>query len=194
MNAITLRWEWRTFGTDFGDAERRFSELQAGETEESDELYFLGAGDDANVKIRDRRMDIKLLEQVDAAGLQQWRPTMKGDFPLPAAEAAKVCDALRVPPLPPLESYTLERLRAELTHPSRGVRAVPVHKRRTRYRIGACLAERTAVIAAGRPTHTVAIELENPARVLAAVRSMGLDRFDNISYPRGLRALLGPAS
>jgi hypothetical protein len=35
------------------------------------------------------------------------------------------------------------------------------------------------------------MELEDPARVLAAVREMGLDRFENISYPRGLKRLLG---
>lgn len=191
MSTLALRWEWRTFGTDFGDAERRFAELEAGDTEESDEIYFLGAADDANVKIRDRRMDIKMLEKVDAAGLQQWRPTMKGDFPLPAAEVATVCAALRVAPLPPARSYTLEQLSAALTQPPHGIRAVSVHKRRTRYRVGECLAERTAVIAEGRPTCTVAIELEDPALVLAAVRRMGLDRFANISYPRGLRGLLG---
>lgn len=191
MTAITLRWEWRTFGTDFGDAERRFAELEAGETEESDELYFLGAGDDANVKIRDQLMDVKTLEQVDANSLEQWRPTMKGVFPLPAAEAAKVCAALRVAPLSPRDTYTLEQLRAELTHPSRRVRAVSVHKRRTRFRVGECSAERTEVVADGQPTRTVAVEFEDPARVLAAVRSLALEGFDNISYPRGLKALLG---
>jgi len=47
------------------------------------------------------------------------------------------------------------------------------------------------VAADGKPTRTVAIEHEDPARVLAAVREMSLDRFENISYPRGLKQLLG---
>lgn len=191
MNAITLRWEWRTFGTDFGDAERRIAALEAGETEESDELYFLGAADDANVKVRNRLMDIKMLEQVDADGLQRWRPSLKGEFPLSGAQMAQVCAALRVAPPPPRASHSLEQLRAELTDPSRGVHTVAVHKRRTRLRVSDCLAERTEVTAGGRRTRTVAVELEDPARVLAAVRSLGLERFENTSYPRGLRALLG---
>jgi hypothetical protein len=47
------------------------------------------------------------------------------------------------------------------------------------------------VIADGRTTRTVAIEFEDPARVQAAVREMGLDRLENLSYPRGLKRLLG---
>ena len=72
-----------------------------------------------------------------------------------------------------------------------GVRVAQVHKRRQRYTVAGCTAEMTDVVADGRPIRTVAMELEDPARVVAAVREMGLDRFENISYPRGLKRLLG---
>jgi exopolyphosphatase/guanosine-5'-triphosphate,3'-diphosphate pyrophosphatase len=49
----------------------------------------------------------------------------------------------------------------------------------------------TEVAADGRATRTVAIEGEDPARVWAAVREMGMERFENCSYPRGLKRLLG---
>jgi exopolyphosphatase/guanosine-5'-triphosphate,3'-diphosphate pyrophosphatase len=49
----------------------------------------------------------------------------------------------------------------------------------------------TEVIADGRATRTVAIEFEDPAAVRAAVQQMGLGRFENVSYPRGLKSLLG---
>jgi exopolyphosphatase/guanosine-5'-triphosphate,3'-diphosphate pyrophosphatase len=190
MEAIVPRWEWRTFGADFGDAEGRFRHLPPGKLQESDEVYLLSPHCDANVKIRDWLMDIKTLEQVDGDGLEQWRPVMKGGFPLSAAEVARVCAALRVAPLTPREEYTLDQIKAELALPSRGVRAVPVHKRRQRYTIGECLAEMTELTADGHPTRTVAIEFEDPAIVLAAVREMGLGRFENLSYPRGLKRLL----
>jgi len=191
MNAIIPRWEWRTFGASFGEADRRFEALAPGGGQESDETYLLSPGTDANVKIRDGLMDIKTLEQVNADGLEQWRPVMKGKFPLPAAEVARVCAALGVAPVTGSPAYTLEQLQAELTQPARRVRVVQVHKRRARYVIGGCTAEMTAVAADGKPTRTVAIEHEDPARVLAAVREMSLDRFENISYPRGLKQLLG---
>ena len=62
---------------------------------------------------------------------------------------------------------------------------------RQRYTIGGCLAERTELVADERPTLTVALEFEDPAAVWAAVREMGLERFENLSYPRGLKRLLG---
>ena len=91
MERIIPRWEWRTFGASFGEADRRFAALERGHVQESDEIYLLSRDTDANVKIRDRLMDIKTLEQVNAEGLEQWRPVMKGEFPLPAAEVARVC-------------------------------------------------------------------------------------------------------
>ena len=190
MEAIVPRWEWRTFAASFGDADLRFCQLPPGKVQESDELYLLSPNCDANVKIRDQLMDIKALEQVNPEGLEQWRPVMKGKFPLPAAEVANVCAALRVAPLSPRDDYTLEQIRAELAHPSRGVRAVSVHKRRQRYTVGECLAEMTELIADGHPARTVALEFEDAAIVLRAVQEMGLGRFENVSYPRGLKRLL----
>ena len=192
MEAIIPRWEWRTFGAGFGEADRRFGALEPARAEESDELYLLSRDTDANVKIRDGLMDVKTLEKVGAEGLEQWRPVMKASFPLPAAEAARVCAALAVAPVAGLDAYTLDQLQAELTRAPRQVRIVRVHKRRRRYIVSGCGAEMTDVVADGKPIRTVAIEHEDPARVLAAVREMGLDRFENVSYPRGLRQLLGP--
>ena len=191
METIIPRWEWRTFAASFGDAERRFRQLPQGKLQESDELYLLSPTCDANVKIRDQLMDIKTLEQVAADGLQQWRPVVKAAFPLPAAEVAKVSTALGVASLPHREAYTLEQMQAELTHPSRGVRAVHVQKKRRRYTVGECLAEMTEVRADGRATRTVAIEFEDPVKVHAAVEEMGLGGFENVSYPRGLKRLVG---
>jgi len=191
MGTIIPRWEWRTFAASFGDADRRFRQLPPGNVQESDETYLLSPSCDASVKIRDQLMDIKALEQVSADGLEQWRPVMKAAFPIPAAEAAKVCAALQVAPLSVRDVYTLEQMQAELTDSSRSVRAVRVRKMRQRYTVSGCLAEMTEVIADGHPTRSVAIESENPASVLVAVREMRLGSFENLSYPRGLKRLLG---
>jgi exopolyphosphatase/guanosine-5'-triphosphate,3'-diphosphate pyrophosphatase len=190
MEAVVPRWEWRAFAASFGAADERLRELPPGKVQESDETYLLSPSCDASVKLRDGLMDIKALERVDA-DLEQWRPVLKGAFPLSAGDAAKVCAALRVAPLPARETYTWEQLQAELTHPSRGVRAVAIHKRRQRYSVLRCLAERTELVADGRATGSVAIESEDPARVRAAVRELGLSRYENQSYPRGLKRLLG---
>jgi exopolyphosphatase/guanosine-5'-triphosphate,3'-diphosphate pyrophosphatase len=189
---IIPRWEWRTFGQSFGEADDRFAALEPGGVQVSDELYLLSPNTDENVKVRDLLMDIKTLEQVNSDGLEQWRPVMKGAFPLPAAEVKKVFDALGVAP-PPLAraDYTLEQFVTELARPGHRVRTVDVHKKRTRYNIDGCVSEMTEVVADGKKIRTVAIESEDPARVIATVRKFGLDKFQNINYPRGLKQLVG---
>ena len=192
MAGIVPRWEWRTFAETFGEADRRFAALVPEKIDESDELYLLSPLADENVKIRDGLMDVKRRQRVDADGLEQWMPVMKNAFPMLAADVAKVLDALGLAPPPRARAqYTLEQLLSELTEPGGAVRAVGVHKRRARYRVSGCLAEMTEVVAAAKRTRTIAIESEDPARVIDAVRAMGLGRFENVSYPRGLKRLIG---
>jgi len=191
VETIVPRWEWRTFAASFGEADERLRALSPVKSTESDESYWLSPHCDANVKVRDGLVDVKSLEQVDPHGLEQWRPVMKAAFPLRAADVAIVCAALRVAAVPLRNEYDLESLEAELADPPRGVRIVRIHKTRRRYTVGGCLAEMTDVAVDGRTTRTVAIESEEPARVRDAVREMGLERFENLSYPRGLKRLLG---
>ena len=195
MENIIPRWEWRTFGESFGEAGGKFTVLTASDVQESDEIYFLSSAGEQNVKVRYDLMDIKILEQVNPDGLEQWKPVMKGTFPLPAAEVQKVFAALGVAP-PPLTraAYTFDQFVRELAEPGQRLRAVNVHKKRTRYKIDGCTSEMTDVIADGKKTRTVALELEDPARVIATVRKLGLDRFPNINYPRGLKQLVGMKS
>jgi len=191
MNTITPRWEWRTFGAAFGAADAKFAALRTEKVQESDEIYLLSPVTDANVKIRAELMDLKTLEQTSEAGLEQWRPVMKGTFPLPLADVNTVCAALGVPPPAGRDAFTLDQLVAQLSAPERGVRAVAVHKRRLRYTINGCMSEMTEVVVDGTPVRTVAIESEDTGRVVEAVHEMGLAGLPNISYPRGLKAVVG---
>ena len=191
MNTIIPRWEWRTFGTAFGAADAKFAALATEKIQESDEIYLLSPLTDANVKIRAELMDLKTLEQVSAAGLEQWRPVMKASFPLGQADVGTVCTALGVPPPAGREAFSLDQLLTELGAPGRGVRTVNVHKRRLRYTINGCTAEMTEVVVDGTPVRTVAIESEDAGRVVEAVRQMDLSGFANVSYPRGLKAVVG---
>jgi exopolyphosphatase / guanosine-5'-triphosphate,3'-diphosphate pyrophosphatase len=190
--AIVSRWEWRAFGADLGAAEAVLAGSALGPVQESEELYLLSVAD-TNVKVRDGLLDIKLLREVDAQGLERWEPVLKQGFPLPAAAVAPVFDALGVPAPPPTRAaYTLGQFLAELVEPT-GVRAVPVRKRRRRYTLGGCLAEVADLWVDGRGARTIAVESPDPAAVLAAVRGLGLGGRVNTSYPRGLAALVDAA-
>ena len=190
MAEITPRWEWRSFGRRFGGAEERLAQLTPSGVQESDEIYLLSPAGE-NVKVRDALMDIKVLREVNADGLEQWTPVMKAGFPLPAAEAAKVLEALRLPiPTPVRASYTLDEFIGQFAAPGGAIRAVQVHKRRTRYTVGGCMAELSEVVANGKPTRTIAVESEDAAGVMRAVRELGLGGYTNTSYPLALAALI----
>ena len=192
MDTIVPRWEWRTFGSDFGTADAAFAALEPELIQESDETYLLTPGADAAVKIRAGLMDIKLLEQIDEAGLEQWRPAMKETFPLPHGEAVKVCAALGVSgPPPETDAFGFDEFLALLAASGRGVRAVAVHKLRRHYTMNECMVEVTEVVADRHGMRTLAVESPDAARVVATVAELGLSERPNISYPRRLKADAG---
>jgi exopolyphosphatase/guanosine-5'-triphosphate,3'-diphosphate pyrophosphatase len=182
-----VRWEWRTFGDGLGAAEARLRALTPERLQESDETYLVSAGGHDAVKVRDGLMDIKHLEQVDGDGLELWRPVMKSPLPISAADARAVLAALNLqaPPLE-LDAYDV----ADLAGASAAVTPVPVHKSRRHYTFQGCMAELTDLRTARGTTPTIAVESEDAARVIAAVRGLGLDSRRNVSVPRALAATL----
>jgi exopolyphosphatase/guanosine-5'-triphosphate,3'-diphosphate pyrophosphatase len=94
---------------------------------------------------------------------------------------------------PPLtrSEYTLDDLLGEVVEPSPDLIAVEVHKRRERHTIDGCMAELTDVRTDRGSTRTIAVESDDPARVRAVVRELGLASRRNVNVPRGLKALLG---
>src|SRR4051812_19023757 len=104
---IVPRWEWRTFGADFGSADDGLGALEPERVDESDETYLLSLRADPSVKVRAGLMDVKQLQRVDDDGLEQWLPVMKAGFPLAPAQVAKLAAALGVDaPAPAREGCT----------------------------------------------------------------------------------------
>jgi exopolyphosphatase/guanosine-5'-triphosphate,3'-diphosphate pyrophosphatase len=190
--SIVPRWEWRTFGERFGEAESRITSRPRERISESDELYLLSSTSNASVKVRDELMDVKRLEEVDADGLERWKPVAKAAFPLSETTVRTVMDVLgEVTASPTRAEYTLDELLEELVGPSPDLVAVEVHKRRSHYTIGGCMAELSEVRVERGSRRTIAIESEDPDRVKAVIRELGLDSLPNVSLPRELKTLLG---
>ncbi len=171
---IVPRWEWRTFGTSFGPAEERLTAAAPGRVEESDEIYMLSLHSDASVKLRGGLVDAKRLLRTGDHGLQQWMPVLKAEQPLSHADARTLLELLGVD---------------DASRPD--LREVGVHKHRAHYTIGGCMAELTELRTAERSTRTIAVEAEDPALVIAAVRELGLQDAPVMSVAPGLKALIG---
>ena len=190
MPDIVTRWEWRTFGPRLRSAETWLSAQQSTGVQESDEIYFLSEAPSI-VKLRSNMMDIKLLREVDAYGLERWEPVMKAGFPLSAADVRQVFEALRLePPASSRTTLSVEDFIRDFAGAKGPLRAVAVHKRRVRYSIAGCMAELSDVVADGKRTRSVAIESAAPNAVVALVSAMGLGGWTNTNYRRGLPALI----
>jgi exopolyphosphatase / guanosine-5'-triphosphate,3'-diphosphate pyrophosphatase len=189
-DVIVPRWEWRAFGEALGAAEERLAELSEPHVEESDETYVLSLDGEASVKVRGGKMDVKRREEVNADGLERWRPVLKGEFPLGADEVAIVLAALGAEARP-ASTLTLEELLNDVVAPNDRLRSVDVHKHRARYESDGLMAEWTLVRVGPHSTHTLAVESTDAARVTAFVRDLGLGALPNVCVARGLKALVG---
>ena len=187
---IVPRWEWRTFGESLSLPEEAMTLLVATEVKESDERYALSSTAESSVKLRDDLVDVKLLENVDDNGLEQWRPVLKARPPLGVDDARRVLEALAVPVPDPFdrETYGPEELRALLW--AAGVEVVAVHKTRRRFTGGGCLVELTTVRVEDRIADTLAVESEDPESVVRMVATLGFSLRPNVSVPRGLKRLV----
>jgi len=192
MSKIIARWEWRTFGEAFGQAEARIKTHPEDKARTSSEVYIISKQSMDNTKIRDMLMDIKTLQQVNSDKLEQWFPVMKAGFPLDPPVLADVFRAWKAP-LPALRkgAYGYEEFLRELVEPHPDLRMVAVDKERHGFMVNGCIVEIAELKFDGRPTRTVAVEMEDPAAVIRTVRELGLDGFENVNYLKALKRFAG---
>jgi hypothetical protein len=193
MTAIVSRWEWRCFGAYCPvDALRRAALL--GPPRDSREIYLVADRDDVNIKIRDGLLDVKVRDAVDYDGLEQWAPVVKSEFPLLKAAALTLCQRLYLPaPERVREAYDRDTFVDELAVHDLQLRVVDVRKRRTSGAFAGCRAEVAAVWFDGVPVETMALEHEDPARLLSALSTLGLAPHDNRNYIKALREFCASA-
>jgi exopolyphosphatase/guanosine-5'-triphosphate,3'-diphosphate pyrophosphatase len=190
MAEIVPRWEWRVFGPRLRTAEAWLAAHTSTGVQESDETYFL-AGDGGIVKLRSALMDIKVLREVDAEGLERWEPVLKAGFPLSRADVTRGFEALGlVAPAFSREGWDVEQFTRDFAGAKGPMRPVAVHKRRVRYAIGGCTLELSDVTANGIPVRTLAIESEDAAAVVKLVEAAGFGDWTNMNYRRALAALI----
>ena len=133
-------------------------------------------------------MDIKLLRG-RRGRTRAVDPGPQGRVPAARGRRRAAFGALR--PTPPLEGGPLHarRARDRARRPNAAMRAVNVHKRRERYTWANAWPSCTRVPVAPGHTRTIAVEAEDPAALVAAVRELGLGRAPRTSVPQGLEAL-----
>ena len=189
---IIPRWEWRTFGDNFGVSEEKIKSYEMGNFKKSSEKYILSRNSNENCKVRDELMDIKSLQQVNDDKLEQWYPTLKEGFPLSQETITMLCkDFFKVEvPAMDKEAYDFEAYIA-LCKTVKDLVVVDVYKERSIYVINEAIVEIAETTFNGVPMRTICVEHTDPENVINVVRMLGADHFENINYIQAMKKAVG---
>jgi hypothetical protein len=195
MTHLVPRYEFRIFG--LKEIEPYIESLNrkgvAGAVRNISEIYLMTAGNtEHNIKIRDKRLDIKTLVHLEN-GLEQWNPQEVGEFPL-VKEAIKndIFPALGVEaPYLERDIYTLKQFMQELILDDPDIIVALTEKERHAFDFAGCICEYAEVQINGALQHTIAIESENPEMVHKAVEELKISNFENVNYPKAIKRVLG---
>ena len=189
---IIPRWEWRTFGDNFGVSEEKIKSYEMGNFKKSSEKYILSRNSNENCKVRDELMDIKSLQQVNEDKLEQWYPTLKEGFPLSQETITMLCkDFFKVEvPAMDKEAYDFEAY-IELCKTVKDLVVVDVYKERSIYVINEAIVEIAETKFNGVPMRTICVEHTDPENVINVVRMLGAEKFENINYIQAMKKAVG---
>lgn len=189
---IIPRWEWRTFGENFGVSEEKIKAYELGNFKKSSEKYILSANSNENCKVRDELMDIKSLQQINDDKLEQWYPTLKEGFPLSQETITMLCkDFFKVEvPAMDKDAYDFESY-IELCKSVKDLVVVDVYKERSIYVINEAIVEIAETKFNGVPMRTICVEHTDPENVINVVRMLEADKFENINYIQAMKKAVG---
>jgi len=194
MATIIPRWEWRTFGKDFGESEAKIKSHELGNFKKSSEKYILTAKtSEQNCKIRDDLMDIKSLQAINDDKLEQWYPTLKETFPMKKETIEKLFREFFLVEVPKFErdEYTYDQYLEEVVKPTEGLEIVDVYKERSIYVINEAIVEVAETKFNGVPNRTICVEHIDPELVMKTVRELGLEEMPNINYIHAMKQAVG---
>lgn len=191
------RFEFRTFGQCFENAQKRMARLSAPVPEKvwersSDEIYIVSRTNDINnTKIRDGKMDIKTYVQT-VDGLEQWNPLMKGEFPIAKSVLEKEVFPAFMVEMPTLnkETYSYDEF-IDMIEKHPDLQAVRVHKLRYGYMVNDTICETGTVLINGAKVVTINSESTEVADILKTIKEIGLEGVENINYLQAIKRVIG---
>ena len=192
---ITPRYEFRAFGHHFQQIEKKMRELAKEElSRDISEIYLMTAStEENNIKIRNKKMDIKVLVQTKD-GLEQWLPQMIGEFPMKTSILEnEVFPALGVAaPVFDRQEISLKELITEYIKEDPDIVAAHTQKKRHAFTINSCICEIADVLVNGAFIQSIAIESDNPHLVSETKALLGFtEEYENVNYPKAIKRIIG---
>jgi len=194
MTNIIPRYEYRVFGTDLKFIIDKL--IQKGDFQQErniSEIYLMTAGNvENNIKIRNKNIDIKKLVELNR-NFEQWKPFNIGVFPLKTDIIKReIFPALGVEsPAFDKQEYTLEQFMTELIIDDPDIMVALTDKKRFGYEFNDCICEYAEIKINGALLYTVAVESESQQKVEESIAILGLNKLENINYPKQIKRVLG---
>lgn len=184
------RYEFRLFGQTFGPLVDYLERSQApvNYREEIDTYILAPTNPDYSVKVRDGKLDTKLLTRRER-GLERWHPHLQIDFPLTRGLLREFVFSWLQVDLPPLarSRYTIQQFLQEAVAATPTLQVAKVHKERRHYSLYNCQVEvGTLCINDTIRVRTLAIEAPQAELVERTVQILDLQDYQNTNYVAGL--------
>ena len=148
--------------------------------------------DDANVKVREGLLDVKLKVGETREGFEIFQPRGKFPFPVKRADLAVILSHLKAEADLALDRYALNDLVA-LAHRHPDLVPVNVEKRRYGFTIDGIICEYARIWFNGALLETACAESENYDGLREAIRALGIDAMTNTNYLKAAKRVVGLA-
>ncbi len=155
------------------------------------ETYFLSVHtNEANVKVRDGLLDIKVKVGETPEGYEIFQPRGKFQFPVKKADLATILGHLKVETPLTQETYTIDEfVTMARRHPE--MTAVSVEKMRYGFTIEGIICEYAQVWFNGAMVESACAESENYAGMKTVVEGLGIAGMPNTNYLRAAKRVVG---
>ncbi len=149
---------------------------------QSKEVYILSRHtNEANVKIRDGLLDIKIKVGETAEGYEIFQPRGKFEFPVKQDELAIIFENLLTPITPDKTSCTFEEF-LDLVESHTDLTAVDVEKERYGFSVDGVICEYGEVLFNGALIETACAESEDYSAMKEVINKLEIADFENTNY------------
>lgn len=191
---ITPRAEFRVFGQgiiDIVGISMWHAQAKLFKIRQSSETYILSRHtDEANVKIRDGLLDIKIKVGETEEGYEIFQPRGKFQFPVKQEELVAIFDNLQAPIKLVQSSCTFDEF-LDLVAESPDLTAVAVDKERYGFSVDGIICEYGEILFNGALVETACVESEDYAAMKSVIDKLEIAAFENTNYLRAAKEIVG---
>jgi len=191
---VVPRAEFRVFGQGILDIVKPAmwkAQATLFKVRQSGETYILSKHtNEANVKIRDGLLDIKLKVGETESGYEIFQPSGKFQFPVKQDELATILENLQAKVDLSQDTYTFDEF-LELLKTTDDIVSVAVHKERYGFSVDGVICEYGKILFNGAMVETTCVESEDYAAMEQVIDKLEISGFENVNYLKAAKRVVG---